>query len=157
METNKPPKISCSLKQNEKDMMFIEENLKKKLVKNVNLPKFLGKCFMKHISEEKIKFSNDPMAFSRLIRRCEELNEWLSENKNHYLSLKHLQQFFGDSSGGTMNSELNRKCMRSILREAGSEILENHQIEHKLSYLVSTKTFALRCMNSKLTGRVQSK
>lgn len=47
--------------------------------------------------------------------------------------------------------------MRKILREKSQEsVINNNHVHSKKTYLVAAKVYALRCMSSSLTDRIQS-
>lgn len=127
--------------------------------KNANLPKFLIRIFIKYL--DKFKKIYPRKEYERLYNDCKKMKEWKrTENKQHALGLKHLKQLFQDQKAGYPDPDLNRKVVIKIISEyLLEEICQNSQIPetHRLGYLVACRVYALRCRNSALAGRIQSK
>ena len=89
------------------------------------------------------------------------MKDWKKhDKKQHAFGLKHLKRFFQDEEDGYPSPILNRRVITSIISQyLLEEICENSQIpqNHRVGYLTACKVYSLRCRNSSLAGRIQSK
>ena len=83
-----------------------------------------------------------------------------SYKKQNAFGLKHLKFFFMEGDEGFPSPKINRKVIGDIIRKfLLGEICQNSQIprSHLIGYLMACKVYAIRCRNSILVTRMQSK
>lgn len=133
--------------------VFKFKDIRKGWKKNTNVPKFLVRIFMKHFTQFNPQKSN-----RKLIESNKKAKKEMSKVESNNFKISHILRLLSDSDEPCSQlSKAKRQIMSSILNGTRQEeIIDNHYISgNKISYMIASKIYALRCRSQGLTERVQ--
>ena len=80
------------------------------------------------------------------------------ESKTNFVGLEIVSEFLGKAMDDTEESFLNRDLIQQIIGDTlKEEVIDNKQVKQKYAYMHALKVYRLRCRNSDLATRIQSR
>ena len=123
-----------------------------KIDKNTNVPKFLMKIFEKYYDEVR----EEVLGEGKFFNMKKKINKMRYRNKDpNLLQLKNiLNKEVRDGQGSVETRMIMWKIIQKFMKK---EIINNFYVKSKMSYMITTKAYMLRCRSSSLIDRVQSR